>query len=87
VPADSTAAEFRAAVALLDAGRSADAATALRAFVARHAADPRAEDASYLLVLALQRVGDSAAVREAARAYLGRYPDGFRRAQVEPLGR
>jgi hypothetical protein len=86
VPAGSAAAaEFRAAVALLDAGRNAPAVAALRAFVAHHPDDRRAEDASYLLVLALQRTGDAAATRDAAGAYLQRYPAGFRRAQVQAV--
>jgi ferric-dicitrate binding protein FerR (iron transport regulator) len=85
-PARNTiAAEFRDAVSLLDGGRNAAAATALSAFLARHGDDPRAEDASYLLVVALQRTGDAAATRAAAREYLQRYPSGFRRAQIEPL--
>jgi hypothetical protein len=79
------AAEFRDAVVLLEAGQHAAAATALSKFLARHRDDPRAEDASYLRVLALQRTGDPAATRTAARAYLRRYPSGFRRAEVEAL--
>lgn len=82
---NAIAAEFRGAVALLDAGRDAAAVAALRSFLARRGDDPRAEDASYLLVLALQRTGDAAATQTAARAYLKRYPGGFRRAQVEAL--
>jgi outer membrane protein assembly factor BamD (BamD/ComL family) len=72
-------------VSLLDGGRNAAAATALRAFLARHGGDPRAEDASYLLALALQRTGDAVATRAAARDYLQRYPSGFRRSQIEAL--
>jgi hypothetical protein len=82
---DTVPREFRDAVSLLTSGRNAAAAAALRGFLARHGGDSRAEDASYLLVLALQRAGDSAAMRTAARAYLQRYPRGFRRSQVEPL--
>jgi len=82
---NAIAAEFRRAVALLDAGRDTAAVAALRSFMSRRGDDPRAEDASYLLVLALQRTGDAAATQTAARAYLKRYPGGFRRAQVEAL--
>jgi hypothetical protein len=82
---NAIAAEFRDAVSLLDGGRNAAAATALSAFLAHHGDDPRAEDASYLLVLALERTGDAAATRAAAREYLQRYPSGFRRAQIEAL--
>jgi TolA-binding protein len=82
---NAIAVEFRDAVALLDGGRNAAAAAALSAFLAHHGDDPRAEDASYLLVLALQRTGDTATTRAAARDYLQRYPSGFRRAQIEAL--
>ncbi|MEO7734678.1 MAG: FecR domain-containing protein [Kofleriaceae bacterium] len=81
------ATEFRDAVSLLEAGRNAAAATALSGFLARHGDDPRAEDASYLLVLALQRIGDASATRAAAHEYLQRYPRGLRRPEAEVLVR
>jgi hypothetical protein len=85
-PAPSAiAGEFRNAVSLLDSDRNAAAVIAFRAFLGRYRDDPRAEDASYLLVLALQRTGDATAMRAAARDYLRRYPSGFRRAHVEVL--
>jgi hypothetical protein len=56
----------------------------LRVILAR---DPRAEDAAYLLVIALQRASDLPGARAAARDYLQRFPDGFRRAAIEPLAR
>jgi hypothetical protein len=77
--------EFRDAVALFEGGGSDAAAKALRAFVARHPSDPHAEDAAYLLVLALRRTGDLAFTREAAKSYLARFPAGFRRAEIAPL--
>jgi TolA-binding protein len=79
--------EFRDAVALLEGGDASAAAVSLRSFVGRHPRDPRAQDASYLLVLALRRSGDTTASREAAHAYLRRYPTGFRRSEVEALAR
>ncbi|HEY4177358.1 MAG TPA: FecR domain-containing protein [Kofleriaceae bacterium] len=84
-PMPSSAGQLAAAVRLFDAGELADATTALRAFVAQHPDDARSEDASYLLVLALDRSGDVAGAKAAARAYLDRYPHGFRRAEVESL--
>lgn len=83
--ASSPASELAAAVRLLDANDLAGATAALRAFIAHHATDPRAEDASYLLVIALDRRGDRTGAAVAARAYLERYPHGFRRAEVESL--
>jgi hypothetical protein len=75
--------EFREAVTLLNAGSGAAAAAAFRAYLARHPGDGRAEDAAYLLVLALRRSGDEAGAYAAAREYLQRYPHGFRRREIE----
>jgi hypothetical protein len=77
--------DFRAAMAALDRGDNAGAAAAFASFAARHPRDARAEDAAYLRVIALQRVGDVAAMKEAARDYLVRYPTGFRSAEVGRL--
>jgi anti-sigma factor RsiW len=85
VVADS-AADFRAAMALLDAADNERAAAAFANFGASHPHDARAEDASYLRVIALQRAG-SIAMKAAAEDYLRRYPTGFRRAEIEPLTR
>ncbi len=84
-PASSV--DFRAAMAALDVGDNAEAAAAFASFLARHPRDPRAEDAAYLRVIALQRSGDSGSVRWAAQEYLRRYPEGFRRAEMEALAR
>jgi TolA-binding protein len=66
---------------------AAGAAAAFASFLAKHPHDPRAEDAAYLRVIALQRSGDSGSVRWAAQEYLRRYPEGFRRAEMEALAR
>lgn len=79
--------DFRAALAAFNAGQPAVAAQRFQRFSERHVADPRAEDAAYLRVLALERAGDVEGRRAAARAYLQRYPAGFRRAEVERLAR
>jgi hypothetical protein len=78
-------AEFRGAMAALDRGDNSQAAALFGAFMAAHARDSRAEDAAYLRVLALQRAGNHGAMQQAARDYLGRYPRGFRRAEIEAL--
>lgn len=84
---DAASADFRAALSALDAGNHGLAARRFAAFLARHAADPRAEDAAYLRVIALQRAGNTEATREAARGYLRGYPHAFRRLEIEPLAR
>lgn len=81
------ASEFRAALSALNAGENARAASLFGSFLASHPTAPSAEDAAYLRVLALQRAGNTQAMRSAARDYLARYPAAFRRAEVEPLAR
>lgn len=85
-PSDDAASQaFRDAVATLHAGEHRRAARLFAAFTQHYPTDARVEDASYLRVLALQRTGDVAAMRAAARQYLRRHPSGFRRAEVEAL--
>jgi hypothetical protein len=84
-PAQST--EFRAAVRLLERGDDCEAAAGFAKYVASYPNDPRAEDAAYLRVIALQRCGSDDDMKRAAREYLGRYPSAFRRAEVERLSR
>jgi TolA-binding protein len=84
--ADGSASDdFRTAVAALHRGESRDAAAKFERFLERYPGDPRAEDAAYLRVLALRQTGDDGATQSAARAYLRRYPEGFRRSEVEKL--
>jgi TolA-binding protein len=78
-------ADFRAATAAFNGGDNVNAAARFNAFVTAHPRDPRAQDAAYLRILALQRSGNSAAMQQAARNYLSRYPGAFRRAEVEAL--
>src|SRR5690606_8538295 len=86
LPDESDAsADFRSAMAALNAGQHQQAARELARFSVRHARDARAQDAAYLRVIALERAGDKAAMRAAALDYLRRYPSGFRRAEVEML--
>jgi hypothetical protein len=84
--APSAASEaFKAALAALNRGEGRDAAARFQTFLDEHPRDARVEDASYLRVLAHQRAGNSAELRRAARAYLARYPAGFRRREVAAL--
>jgi outer membrane protein assembly factor BamD (BamD/ComL family) len=68
-----------------NSGDNIRAATGFAAFLSQHPHDPRAEDAAYLRILALQRSGNSSAARQAAHYYLSSYPRGFRHAEVEAL--
>jgi hypothetical protein len=77
--------DFREAMAALHTGQSRDAAARFTRFIERHPRDARAEDAAYMRVLALREAGDDAGMKAAARQYLGRHPQGFRRAEVEAL--
>jgi TolA-binding protein len=74
-------------MAALDVGDNHQAAAAFVNFLEKHPRDARAEDAAYLRVIALQRSGDSAGMKQAALEYLHRYAAGFRQAEVEPLSR
>jgi TolA-binding protein len=85
--ASDPSADFRRAMDALDRGDNHEAATHFAAFRAQHPRDPRAEDAAYLRVIALQRSGDTDQMKEAALAYLRLYPAGFRNAEVEKLAR
>jgi hypothetical protein len=86
-PSEEPTSDFRAAMSLLDAGANRRAAAGFASFVEAHPGDPRAEDAAYLLVIALQRSGSEDDARRAAQDYLRRFPAGFRRAEVEKLSR
>jgi ferric-dicitrate binding protein FerR (iron transport regulator) len=80
------AADFRAAIAVLEAGKHAEAAAAFARFGARYPRDPRAQDAAYLRVIALQKLGAAdGELKRAAQQYLSRFPAGLRRVEVERL--
>jgi len=86
-PERAASADFRHAMAALNAGNASAAAAGFRRFVEQHPSDPRSQDAAYMRVLALDRAGDADGRRAAARSYLRRYPAGFRRSEVERLAR
>jgi hypothetical protein len=77
--------DFRTASEALRAGDNRHAAAAFTRFLADHPRDPMAEDAAYLRVIALQRMGAEDDMRRAAEAYLERFPSGFRHAEVQRL--
>jgi hypothetical protein len=83
--APDPAADFRAAMDAFDAGDHLGAAARFQVFLQKHPRDPRAEDAAYLRIIALQRSGDRAGTKQATTEYLRRYPTGFRQAEVEHL--
>jgi hypothetical protein len=81
-----SAADFRAAVAVLEAGKPEAAAAAFARFGAKYPRDPRAEDAAYMRVIALQKLGAAdPELKRAAQQYLARFPAGLRRVEVSPL--
>jgi len=83
--APDAAADFRAAMTSLSRGDNRQAEQMLATFLQKHPRDPHAEDAAYSRVIALQRCGDTAQLRQAAAQYLARYPAGFRRTEVAAL--
>jgi hypothetical protein len=76
---------FSEAVQTLDRGEAVDAARRFRAFAQTYPTDRRAEDAGYLRVVSWLRAGKRAEARSAAEEFLRRYPEGFRRQDVERL--
>jgi len=84
-PTEQATSDFRAAMALFETGAHHEAAAQFARFVQVHGSDPRAEDAAYLQVVALRRGKSDEEARRAAEDYLGRYPNGFRRAEIAKL--
>jgi hypothetical protein len=78
-------ADFRSALSTLNAGDHAGAARSFTSFLSDHPRDGRIEDAAYLRVIAYHRSGDQSATARAASDYLRRFPNGFRRTEVEAL--
>lgn len=72
----------------IDAFGAADYARAdslLASFLRDFAGDARAEDASFLRAVAHARMGDAPGATALAKAYLARFPQGFRRPEAEGL--
>jgi ferric-dicitrate binding protein FerR (iron transport regulator) len=76
---------FAEGVRAVERGDYAHGAQALEHFRAASPNDPRAEDASYLAILALQRAGQHGEAVAAARRFLAQYPHSPRRGAVESL--
>ncbi len=81
----SGGAEFKRAMSAFSSGNYGEAEKRFQAFAARHPADPRAEDATFLSAVASARRGDQAGARALAQRYLARYPQGLRRREAERL--
>lgn len=90
-PAPSAAARglagprFADAMAAFNAGDYATADRLFVTFVRDFPSDSRAEDAMFLVADARTRRGDAAGAREAARAYLERFPQGLRAPAVRRI--
>ena len=82
-PPSNLSSGFRA----LAAGRPDEAATLLGDAQEHARDDGAAEDAAYLRLVAVARTGDRDRTRALAKAYLAKFPRGFRRADVEALAR
>jgi hypothetical protein len=78
---------FAEGMRLIERGDYAAGADKLDTYRRTNRADPRAEDAAYLTILALQRAGRRDEARAAARRYLADYPKGYRRAEAERIAR
>lgn len=76
---------FARAMTSFSAGDYGEADRAFVAFVRDFPADSRAEDAMFLVADARARRGDTAGARDAARAYLRRFPNGLRAPAAERL--
>ncbi len=76
---------FEEGMAMMERGDYGAAAKRLEAFSSSSPGDDRAEDAAFLVILALQRAGRAAEAAAAARRYLATYPSGYRRAQAKAI--
>jgi TolA-binding protein len=87
VSRDSSAAsrDFAEALAALASGAFGVSAVQLQHFAANYPADARAEDASYLQAVALQRAGRIADAKVAALRYLSAYPRGVHQEQARRI--
>jgi hypothetical protein len=81
----TSGADFARAMSAFSSGNFGVAEQLLQAFAARHPADPRAEDATFLAAVASARRGDHENARRLAKRYLTRYPSGLRRREAERM--
>jgi hypothetical protein len=83
--ADDGTDAYAAAVALLQGGQYAAAASAFRAFLLAYPRASQLEDASFLEAAALARAGRSDAAALAAEEHLARFPKSFHRREAAIL--
>jgi hypothetical protein len=76
---------FAGAMRAFEGGSYEKADDLFRRFEKQFSGDPRAEDASFLRIVCALRRGDRSAAEAHAHEYLGAYPDGLRRREVERL--
>jgi hypothetical protein len=76
---------FARAIEQVERHDDTQAAELLKAFLARYPDDHRGEDARFLHVVVLMRLGARPAAEAAARTYLARHPRGFRAPDVRAL--
>jgi TolA-binding protein len=86
-PLDTSAAGalFGQAMQAFDTGSYAVADARFERFAREFGNDPRSEDAAFLRIVCAIRRGDRTAVAQLSHAYLGTYPHGLRRHDVERL--
>ena len=76
---------FVEAMGMMERGDYGAASAHLEAFSTSNVGDDRAEDAAFLVILALQRAGRGAEAGAAAKRYLGTYPAGYRRTEAHAI--
>ena len=82
---DEGTASFVEGVGMMERGDYGAAARHLEAFSKGNPSDERAEDAAFLVIIALQRAGRPTEAAAAARRYLSTYPTSYRRTQVRAI--
>jgi hypothetical protein len=82
---DDGSSAFVEGMARMERGDYGDAARHLEAFSKSNPHDDRAEDAAFLVIIALERAGRRAEAVAAARRYLGTYSAGYRRAEAQAI--
>ncbi len=85
VPDGAAGEAFHVAMAAFATGSYAEADERFAEFVGRFAGDSRCEDAVFLRTVIALRRGDPAAAVARGRSYLRRFPNGFRRREIEAM--
>jgi TolA-binding protein len=83
--ATTDATSFADGVGSLARGNFGEAVERLGEFRRKNPHDARAEDAAFLVVMALERAGKHEAAAQAAREYLQSYPEGYRRGEAAAI--